>query len=192
MMASRSEDFDTPPYYGTKTLTVNRWASSQTKPHVTLLDEAEVSSVLGQQVVSSTDIGWKAAQIQGALLAGGTVAVVTWKSPIPRSATWIDYYISAVGIKHGEAVNISLLSPVLGLEAQTLASLNHGILFAHSYAHLWYRNTMTPNGAGTAIGFSSSLESSGIFPPFGNGTDVEVNSGDCGDLKASALLFLEP
>jgi len=147
-----------------------RWLASQTRPHVTLLDEAEVASVFGQNVTTAAAIGWKAAQLKGALLVGGAAAVANWKSPIPRQAWWVDNYISAVGIQHDEAVNVCLVTPTVILDTQTLQSLKLGMEYAHSYSHQWYRNTVSPPGSAAPIGFGSSLESGAAFPPSGTGT----------------------
>lgn len=145
------------------------WLASNTKPHITLLDEAEVASIFGQNVTTSAAIGWKAAQLQGALLAGGVAAVANWRNPIPKQAGWVDNYISAVGIRHDEAVNVCLLAPTLALNAQTLQSLKQGMEYAHSYSHLWYNNSVAQSGSFAPVGYSSSLESGAVFPPAGSG-----------------------
>ncbi len=143
------------------------WSSQQTTPHMTLLDEAELASVANQNVITSSAIGWEAAQLEGALVAGATTAAANWRSPIPHSAWWIDNYISACGIRHPEAVNVCLLAGALSLQNQTLQSYVQGIESAHGYSHLWYSNTVTSS---PAIGYGSSLESGATFPPSGTGT----------------------
>ena len=60
------------------------WNVLLTTPQVTLLDEAEVATVFGQNVTTAAAIGWKAAQLKGALIAGGVAAVADWKNPIPK------------------------------------------------------------------------------------------------------------
>ncbi|MEO6788319.1 MAG: carboxypeptidase regulatory-like domain-containing protein [Chthoniobacteraceae bacterium] len=104
-----------------------KWLAVQTQPHFTLLDEAEIATVVGQQVITNAVQGYKVAQLQGAVLAATVTAVSDWKYPIPKDAVWVDNYISAFGIQHSAAVNICL-------PAEALASGNP--ITAHSYAHL--------------------------------------------------------
>ena len=136
------------------------WLAAQTRPHVTMLDEAEVATVFGETVTTSAAIGWKAAQLQGALIAGTTAAVVDWKSPVPKSAVWIDNYISMVGLQHDEAVNVCL-------PAYAIAFLSP--IHAHSYATQWYQNSIAPSGTPPPVGFGSAFESGATFPPTGTG-----------------------
>ncbi len=152
-----------------------RWLASTTTPHITLLDEAEVASIFQQQVVTAADVAWQIAQLENSYLtaaaAGGVVGttIATWKNPIPKDARWIDNYISAVGLKHAQSVNVVLLAPALSLQAQTLQSLKSSVAFAHSYAHEWYSNSVPPATPAAPIGFISSMESGSMFPPSGQG-----------------------
>ena len=145
------------------------WDSTLTRPHITLFDEAEVASVFGSQFLTSADAAWKAAQIKKKLIAGVDAAATlaaTWKSPIPRtSVAWIDNYISAVGFHRDEAVNVCLLSPTLTLNTQPGANLTQQLTDAHSYSHLWYRNTIGHNPATPQPSFGSSFEAGGALPP---------------------------
>lgn len=140
------------------------WDPDQTHPHATILDEAEVASVLGEDVMTSAAIGWKIAKLKGALIAGTLAAKVTWKDPIPESAEWIDNYISAVGFYRDEAVNVCLLKPSTTLSA---GNLYQDILDAHGYAHEWYRGTV--GEPSSANGFQWALASGNLFPPTGDG-----------------------
>jgi hypothetical protein len=145
------------------------WSPSSTEPHVTLLDEAEIASVFGQNVTTAAALGWKAAQLKGAIAAGGVAAVANWRSPIPQSATWIDNYISAVGIHHDEAVNVSLVSPLVSLPTTSIGALWPALETAHGYSHLFYRNSIDPVGTSPAVGFALSAASGATFPPTGTG-----------------------
>ncbi len=162
-----------------------RWNSSLTKPHVTILDEAEISSVLGQNVATAAAIGWQAAQFKGALLAGGIVAVRDWKSPVPNSASWTDNYISLVGIQRSNAVNICLPAEVF---AYDLHFPKAGLEAAHAYSHLWYRNSIDGTGSYPQVGYKRSYESSLSFPP--TGTGLTLGSLWYEDLSTIELLDL--
>jgi hypothetical protein len=145
------------------------WSPFDTTPHVTLLDEAEIASVFGQNITTSAALGWKAAQLKGAILAGGVATVANWRSPIPRDATWIDNYISAVGVRHDEAVNVTLTAPLVSLPTTSIGGLIGALENAHGYSHLFYRNSINPTGTPPAIGFALSAASGGNFPPVGVG-----------------------
>ena len=151
----------------------SHWNALVNQPHMTLLDEAEVASLLGSQVLTSAEAAWKATQLKTKLLAGvETVAALaaTWKSPIPRTRTaWIDNYISAVGFHRDEAVNVCLLTPTLTLNTQHGANLLQQLVDAHGYSHLWYRNSIGYNPATPQPSFGSSFEGGGTFPPNGAG-----------------------
>ncbi len=158
-----------------------RWEPSLTSPHVTLLDEAEVATLLGQKVITAGEYGWKVANllrtnVVGGVIASGTagaiVAKLNWKYPIPKDALWVDNYVSAFGLIRDEAVNVCLLTPTVSL--QTQAWNVDGLTSAHAYAHEWYRRSVNPAGASSAppaVGYGRSLESAGIgfFPPTGAG-----------------------
>ena len=145
------------------------WAVANTQPHVTLLDEAEIASVFGQNVTTAAALGWKAAQLKGAIVAGGVATVANWRSPIPKEATWIDNYISAVGVHHKEAVNVSLVSPLVSLPTTSVGELWNALETAHGYSHLFYRNSIDPVGTPPAVGFALSAASGATFPPTGVG-----------------------
>ena len=145
------------------------WNVLLTTPQVTLLDEAEVATVFGQNVTTAAAIGWKAAQLKGALIAGGVAVVADWKNPIPKEAKWVDNYISLAGLQRNGAVNVCLLAPTVGFD---WSSPINGLTFAHSYAHLFYRNTVWPLGLVPAVGFGQSYEGGSAFPPSGTGLSV--------------------
>ena len=141
------------------------WSLVATTPHITLLDEAEIASVFQQSVSTSTELAWKVAGLKGAVVAGVPVAIATWKSPIPQGVTWVDNYISMVGVQRPEAVNVALLKP-----AFTFANP----IAAHGYAHEWYRwsvdlGSFTPAAAPPAIGYRLSRDYVAAFPPSGTG-----------------------
>lgn len=151
----------------------SHWNAPVTQPHITLLDEAEVASVFGSQVLTSADVAWKATQLKTKLLTGVETAATlaaTWKSPIPKTKTpWIDNYISAVGFHRDEAVNVCLLTPTLTLNTQPGTNLIQQLADAHSYAHLWYRNSIGYIPTTPQPSFGSSYEAGGILPPSGAG-----------------------
>ena len=138
------------------------WSAGLTTPHVTLLDEAEIASAAGTQVLTSTLAASVTVGGPDALLIGAAVAAKNWKSAIPNEARWVDNYISAVGIQHDAAVNVCLLEA-----AETTLDL----VAAHSYAHQWYRRSVLPaSGVPVpAVGFARSFEKALIFPPTGVG-----------------------
>ena len=144
----------------------NRWDSLLTKPHVTLLDEAEVATVFGQNVTTAAAIGWKVAQLKGALVAGSAAAAADWKNTIPKQAKWVDNYISLVGLQRDGAVNVCLLAPTVAFD---WSSPVNELKFSHSYAHLFYRGTVWPSGPAPAVGFGKSYEGGSGFPPSGTG-----------------------
>ncbi len=130
-----------------------------TRPHITLLDEAEVASIFGSKVVTAASVGAMVAGWGGALQSGAIAAYKDWKSPIPATPTaWIDSYISMVGVQRSAAVNVCLTAPAIGY---------WNPVAAHAYSHLWYRNSVLPPWP--AVGFGSGRESGGAFPPSGSG-----------------------
>ena len=143
------------------------WDALLTTPHVALMDEAELATVFGSNVTNAAAIGWKVAQLKGALIAGGVAAAADWKNTIPKQAKWVDNYISLVGLQRDGAVNVCLLAPTVGFD--WLSPVN-SLVFAHSYAHLYYRNTVVPSGPAPAVGYGKSYESAPLaFPPSGTG-----------------------
>ena len=139
------------------------WNKEVTLPQITLLDEAEAASVLGNKVVTKTALAWAFSNTASAIATAITEAKQDWKNPIPRSAKWIDNYISAFGIQHEEAVNVCLLAPTVGQAAATWTL--GGLDTAHAYAHLWFRNTISPSGTAPVVGFGSSKWIAPVFPP---------------------------
>ena len=151
----------------------NPWSLAATRPHVTLLDEAEVASVFGTNVVTATQLGAAVAALvnpalagAGAVTAGVPAVLENWKSPIPFGATWVDSYISMVGIQRPQAVNVCLLKPAFTFTNP---------ITAHGYAHEWYRwsvdlGPFSPTPAPPAIGYRRSREYADVFPPTGTGT----------------------
>ena len=144
----------------------NQWSPLLTTPHVTLLDEAEVATVFGQNVTTSAAIGWRVAQLQSALALRTAAAVADWKSPVPKAAKWVDNYISLVGLQHDDAVNVCLLAPTVSFD---WTAPKAALEYAHSYAHSFYSNSVWPSGAAPAVGFGKSYEGGSVFPPVGNG-----------------------
>ncbi len=164
------------------------WFAAITKPHITLLDEAELATIGGRKVITSGMTAWQAALSKGglidaraAIVAGAVAAVVAgtetvvqdWKNVVSKSAInsgWIDNYISAFGRQRPEAVNVCLVAPTLAFDAHAFLLNPFGVLAdAHGYSHLWYRNTVAPSGAPSALGFSVAAENGAIFPPNGTG-----------------------
>ncbi len=151
------------------------WLASDTRPHVTLLDEAEVGSVAGSQVITSTLVTAGLVGVPAGLETGAIVAAANWKSAIPKAARWVDNYISAVGIQHEEAVNICLVKAA----ESTFYSALYGtpnLAAAHRYAHEWYRQSIIPATIYPAppMGFSRSFEKALTFPPTGPGATAGV------------------
>ncbi len=145
------------------------WNSAWTKPHITLLDEAELAAVASSKVIASATLAGSqdliAGNFEGALVSAGIAAYKEskkdWKYPIPRSAWWVDNYISAVGLQHDDAVNVCLPTMALATGSGELA---------HSYAHVWYRNSVNPGSIGAqppSVGYLLSFEATGTFPPAG-------------------------
>ena len=137
------------------------WIKTQTTPHVTLLDEAEIANVGGTELVTSTLVS----SIFAGVPEGVATAAKNWKSPIPKDALWVDNYISLVGIQHEAAVNVCLLHA-----AQT----NLNPRAAHAYSHQWYRQSVLPPAGvpDPAVGFARAFEKALTFPPMGNGMSL--------------------
>lgn len=130
-----------------------------TKPHMTMLDEAEVSNILGSNVITAAQVKSYAVSIVGALAAAASADYRDWKSPIPATPTsWVDNYISMVGIQRPQTVNVFLTAPTIGF-------LNP--IAAHAYAHQWYRDSVLTSVP--PVGFLRSREAGGYFPPSGAG-----------------------
>jgi pimeloyl-ACP methyl ester carboxylesterase len=142
------------------------WSASVTRPQVTLLDEAEIASVFGAEVITSSAIAMAVANWQAGLLVAAVKSAQNWKNPIPLDAAWIDNYISAVGWKRSEAVNVCLLNPSLTL-GPTPLQVPSQLVAAHGYAHAWYRYTVGSSSANN--GFQWASESGSAFPPLGVG-----------------------
>lgn len=138
------------------------WDKETTQPHITLLDDAETASVGGLNVPWNSAQSWLAANSFGLISPPADTSEPYLKSPIPRSAKWIDNYISAVGLRHSEAVNVWLLQP---LSNSTVISLTTFRDSAHSYAWQWYTSTISPTGTPPTVGFNSSKWIAPVFPP---------------------------
>jgi len=119
------------------------WLASATTPHVTLQDEAEVGSVGGSKVITSTLVTAVMVGVPAAVATGATVAAANWKSAIPKAARWVDNYISAVGIQHEAAVSVCLVK-----SAETTLD----VFAAHRYAHEWYRLSHYTMKIGSRVG----------------------------------------
>ena len=135
------------------------WNRNLTLPHVTLLDEAELATFAGQNVLTASALGWELGGVAGGIIAGVDTAFKDWKSPIPVSAKWLDNYISMVGLQHPEAVNVCLITPAMQL-------MNP--IDAHGYSYQWYRSSITGSPA-PAVGWRKAYEAGGIYPPSGFG-----------------------
>ena len=140
-----------------------QWNKEITKPHLTLLDEAEAASIAGTKVPISSAQSWLASNSYGLISPPANAGEPYLKSPIPRSAKWIDNYISAWGIRLVEAVNVCLLKPSFGFDAAV--SLLTVSATAHAYSHQWYRDTISLTGPPPVVGFGSSKWIAPIFPP---------------------------
>jgi hypothetical protein len=139
----------------------SRWDSSQTRPHVTVLDEAEAAAVFGHLVNVYKNVADKDAEFRSAIRREIDIAVADWKYPVPKKAAWTDNYISAYGIQQSTAVNVCLVKPALFYDR---ADPNTYIA-AHTYAHEWYRGAMTPTGIPPEISFGLAEEAGAVFPP---------------------------
>ena len=135
------------------------WNKALTRPHVTLMDEAELASIAGQNVTTAAALGARLAGGAGAIVAGVTALARDWKSPIPASASQLDNYISLIGLMHDDAVNVCLpgwvtqsFNPVVG----------------HGYSYNWYRRSITELAAPPALGWRLSAEALGVFSPVSN------------------------
>ncbi len=151
------------------------WLASVTRPHVTLLDEAEVGSVAGSQVITSTVVTAVTVGGPAAVVTGATVATANWKSAIPKAARWVDNYISAVGIQHEGAVNVCLVKAAESTFFNGFYGVSN-LVAAHGYAHEWYRQSIIPATIYPAppMGFSRSFEKALTFPPNGAGATAGV------------------
>lgn len=142
------------------------WDRNLTKPHVTVLDEAEITSVGGQSTLTAASLAWEAHQRKSLLMLKSAVDAFDWKNAVPNSAWWTDNYISLVGRRHENAVNICLPSVAENYYYQSGIA---GLVEAHGYAHLWYRNSILASGVFPQIGFRQSYEKATSFPPTGTG-----------------------
>lgn len=167
----------------------SRWETGNTRPHVTLLDEAEVANVFGQKMITSPEINWTVAQLRGALLTPGGAVALDWKNPVPNAALWTDNYISLVGFHHARAVNVSLPKALLEFDIANIRSFE-AWSEVHGYSHQWYRDSVQPMGPAPAVGFGRSFESALTFPPSGSG--MEPGSIWIENLATSDPLDLKP
>ena len=162
------------------------WNAAATTPHVTLLDEAELASVVGTSAVTST----LQAAVMGdgpaaALLEGAISAAENWKSPLPVAARWVDNYISAIGIQHAAAVNVCL---------PWEATISLDPAAAHDYSYQWYgKSVLNSSGAqAPAVGFGRSYELTQNFPPSGTGMSLGSLWLQITDTPDSLSLVLDP
>ena len=136
------------------------WDETATKPHVTLLDQAELANVFGSNVATSSANAWFDFQTRSQLfdvVNGSTSAKSSYKNPFPRSAAWMDNYITLVGLYRRDAVNVYLPA---GFDT---------LWGAHSDAHQWYRQSIQEVSPMHKMGFARAYERSLVFPPSGNG-----------------------
>jgi len=157
------------------------WNAAKTQPHVTLLDEAELTGVSDVQVVrSSLQAAKQAASdeleslntLRGSIVSEAsfsanlafqiTVSAITsgiastrknWKDPVPEAAGFVDNYQSAVGFTRSDALNICL----------TAATINP--VAAHAYAYNWYSDSIEKRGV-SPVGFSLATASGPVNSPF--------------------------
>jgi pimeloyl-ACP methyl ester carboxylesterase len=114
--------------------------------HATLLDEAEVASLIGGVEAFFDGLTVQLSNL-GVPLASPPAGTLGWKSPIPIHSTWIDNYISKFGLRHPEAVNVFL----------DKAMLLPTVIAQHGYSCQWYGMTVT-NPTDCVLGFQRSYE----------------------------------
>jgi hypothetical protein len=119
--------------------------------HMTLFDQAElVTAVKGIHVMFDPLIGFdKFTQTNGADQLRNF-----WSKVIPKNWTWIDNYISEVGLPHSEAVNVMLWR-------KNHAGLSESLFSPHGYAYEWYGETIR-NPLSSAMGHRWSFERNSI------------------------------
>lgn len=112
---------------------------------MTLLDDAGVVSKAGKVLT----FDYKVSGLNGSIAS--QVVQAGYVSPVPEDAAWIDNYISLVGNRHQEAVNVYLPK-----------SLGTGVVTAmHAYACDWYAGSVGPAGAQALVGERYGFERSG-------------------------------
>ena len=139
------------------------WEPAETKPHITLLDQAELANVFGSNVTTSTALAWFDSQSRSQLfdvVNGRPGAESGYKSPFPESAAWMDNYITIAGLYHRRAVNVKL-------PRKSFTPWG-----AHAESHEWYRQSIQEVNPLHAMGFARAYESSLIMPPTGNGVSA--------------------
>jgi len=132
------------------------WDQTVTRPHVTLLDQAEVANVFGTNVSTSGTGAWFDAQSRSQLLDivnGSPSTAAGYKNPFPKSAAWADSYISQVGFYSDQAVNAYVLSSFV----------------SHGYSHDWYIKSILDSSPLHPLGFNRAYERTLTFPPTGSG-----------------------
>ena len=139
--------------------------------HVTLLDDAALGNVAGRLVTMRYTIPGLANplthDISSTILA--QVMSVGFVFPVPHERAWMDNYISLVGIRHDEAVNVYLVEGVDHISPW------YSPIQLHSYAWQWYSKTAyLPSGA-SLLGHRYSYErmNAALFPQ-----TVPHSSGD--------------
>jgi len=129
--------------------------------HVTLLDEAEASSLLGGVEAFFDGLTVRLINLGVPLASPPSGASLGWKSPIPIHSTWADNYISKFGFYHSDAVNVRL---------DKATFLISGAVAQHAYSYQWYGMSVT-NPADCVLGFQRSYEARNAnlsafnFPP---------------------------
>ena len=114
-------------------------AFNSAKTHVTLLDDAALANIENIIVV----FGSYAVPSLEPLLGQSGVPLVGWVSPLPNHSEWVDNYISLVGGRHPEAVNVFLNQGINRANRDNLVTF---LSDAHGYGINWYGKTaLNPN-----------------------------------------------
>ncbi len=128
------------------------WSAENTQ--MTLLDEAEIASIMGEAFVYAC-FNRGLAQPTSSFGAGLVdISQTVNISPIPRHYGWIDNYISAVGFQHEEAVNVCLQKETAKFSASDWLG---SATTMHNDVEDWYRETV-PDPSVSAMGFVNSFE----------------------------------
>lgn len=145
------------------------WDRDFTRPHVTLLDDAEIVSVGGQKIAPFSKILSDDFRRRYGIFQDLAVDPEDWRRVVPISSWWTDSYVSLTGRIHQNAVTV-VLPAVARSGTWSLAEEISKLERAHQYAHEWYRQSVQSSGAFPQIGFRSSHEKLPDFPPVGPGT----------------------
>jgi pimeloyl-ACP methyl ester carboxylesterase len=109
-------------------------AFDSAKTHVTLLDDAELANVENIIVVFGSTV----VPALEPLLGQSQIPTVGWASPLPHRRGWVDNYVSLVGGRHPEAVNVFLNQ---GIDRASRDNLIKFLEDAHGYGCAWYGAT---------------------------------------------------